>query len=546
MTRLVEFAESIHDKLPVIGYKLKKYQWTAIIQTNGTISFIKADKHDQRTIPDISRSSGVKPILLTDKAEYVFQLDKEGSTEKNKKRTEQSHQAYMNLLKECLEETESDLIRPVFESLGGKTWTLPSEMKHDDFILFRVDIDSFPHEDQRIKDFWTKKVTPAADGEQNKICIVCRETAPAVERHSMEFLIGANRTKMVSANDSAYLSYGLKASEVAPTCFVCEQKYGQALSYMLRKYTNPDMKGGPHTFAAGDVTYVYWTRQKNDEVSAIMSWLSDPDPEAVKRVLMSPFKGVGNNTDTNDFCILALTANKARLVVRDYTEKSFWTVKEQLKIFFSAQDVGGPRLYGVYALASSMYRDANKEMQKYAIKEWVDWALNGRKISVRIASHVIKRIQAGGEMNVLHAAAIKSWLVSQKKGEWTVHLDETNISLAYLCGRLFAVLEKIQVEAIHSNETIAARFFSSASTVPKSIFGLLIRNSQAHLSKIGKENKGFEVNYSKKIQHITERITDFPKVLSPHEQAEFSLGYYHQKQDFYKPKQKDNEGEMEI
>jgi CRISPR-associated protein Csd1 len=531
MTRLVEFADSIQDKLPVIGYKLKKYNWTATIQADGVLSFIKADKNDQRTIPDISRSSGVKPILLTDKAEYVFQLDKEGATEKNKKRTEQCHEAYMNLLKECCKTTNSEQINRVIEAIQSRSWTLPNEMKPSDIVLIRLDIDTFPHEEPSVRAFWAQKVTPEADEANNKICLVCGKTAPVVERHSMEFTIGADRTKLISANDSAYLSYGLKASEVAPTCFPCEQKYGQALSYLLQKHTSPDLKGGPHTFAAGGVTYVYWTRQDDDEVNGMMSWLYDPDPDQVRRVLMSPFTGV--KSEAADFCLLALTANKARLVVRDYTEKPSWQVKEQLKEFFASQEVGGKKLYSIYALAASMYRDANKEMQKYAITEWVDWALNGRKLSVRIASHVLKRIQAGGEMNVLHAAAIKSWLVSQKKGEWAVHLDDMNTSPGYLCGRLFAVLEKIQVEAIHANETIAARFFGSASTVPKSIFGMLIQRSQAHLSKIGKENKGFEVNYSKQIQEIMWQIKDFPKTLNPHEQAEFSLGYYHQKQHFY-------------
>lgn len=542
MTRLVEFADANREKFPAIGYKLKKFQWTASIHQDGTISFIKADKSAQRTIPDISRSSGVKPILLTDKAEYVLQFDKDNATEKNKVRTRQCHEAYMSLLKECFEETKSELILRVMIALEKRDWTLPGDMKPGDILVIKLDIDKFPHEEESVQKFWSRKVTPIVDEAQNKICFICGAKAPAIERHSMEFSIGVDRTKLISANDNAYLSYGLKASEVAPTCFSCEQKYGQALSYMLRKHTSPNLKGGPHTFAVGGVTYVYWTRQNNDEVDQLISCLSDPDPESVKRILFSAYSGFENKVDTSDFCILALTANKARLVVRDYTEKPYWKIKEQLKQFFEAQDVGGPRLYGIYTLASSMYRDANKEIQKYAIKEWMGWALEGRELSGLVASHILKRIQAGGKMHVLHAAAIKSWLVSQNKEVWTVHVDDTKKSDSYLCGRLFAVLEKIQEDAIGGNETIASRFFGSASTAPKSIFGMLIRNSQAHLSKIGKQNKGFEVNYSKKIQWILEGLQDFPTVLNLHEQAEFSLGYYHEKQNLFKKKSKD-EGE---
>ena len=542
MRRLVELAEQISDQFPTTGYKKKKYQWIAVVQDNQTIHFIRADKNDQRTLPDLSRAgTKPKPILLTDNAEYVFGLEAPGNNIKNKNRASERNEAYLNLLEECLLETGCDSIRIIKDAIVNRNWVIPNDMKQGDFIVFRQGMDYFPHEEQQIKDFWMEKVTPKGEKLQNKMCIVCGRMAPAVERHSIKFGIGKETTKLISANEDAYLSYGLEASEVAPTCFSCEQKYGKTLTYLLQKYSDPNLKGGPHAFAAGGVTYVYWMKKSNNEMSIIMSWLNQPDPESVRRVLMSPFTGI--QSDASDFYLLALTANKARLVVRDYTEKPFWKVKEQLKQFFAGQEVGAPKLYGIYALASSMYKDASKEMQKYAIQEWVNWALNGTKLSGRIASHILKRIQAGGEMNVLHASAIKSWLISQKKEEWTVDLDGTNEKVSYLCGRLFAVLEKIQEEAIRGNETIAARFFGSASTTPKSVFGLLIRNSQAHINKLQKEKPGLAVNYSKELQNILEKVTDFPSVLDLHKQAEFALGYYHQKQNFYKPKQKENKGD---
>lgn len=538
LKRLVEFSEQISDQLPPIGYKAKRYQWTAVVSEENTIHFIRADRNDQRTIPDITRSSGIKPILLCDKAEYVFGLEKEGANERSKKRTEDLHQAYKSLLEKCWKKTKSKSIKLILDTLQAGHWELPEDMKDSEIIVFQTGLDHFPHEELKVQKFWSTEVMPvhSPKNKKNKMCIVCGESAPAVERHSIVFLIGRDRTKLISANDSAYLSYGLKASEVAPTCFECEQKYGQALNYLLKRYPNKELRGGPHTFTSGDVTYVYWMKEQSEEMNQWMSWISDPDPDAVRNVLMSPF--TGKKTEASDFYLLALTANKGRLVVRDYIETPTWKVQGNLKSFFAAQEVGSPRLYGVYHLASTMYRDANQEMQKFAITEWVDWALKAKKLSGRIASHVLKRIQADGEMNILQAAAIKSWLVSQDKEEWTVHLDEGKKSIPYLCGRLFAVLEKVQEESIKSNETIAARFFGSASTTPKSVFGLLIRNSQAHLSKLQKERPGLAVNRSKSIQSIMSNIEEFPSVLDLHKQAEFALGYYHERQHFYKAKNK--------
>lgn len=108
-------------------------------------------------------------------------------------------------------------------------------------------------------------------------------------------------------------------------------------------------------------------------------------------------------------------------------------------------------------------------------------------------------------------------------------LEKTKKNEAYLCGRLFAVLEKIQKEAKRSSNAFVSIFFTQASMIPNSIFWRLIRNGQSNLSKIGEKNKEFEINYTQTIQSITESITDFPKLLGPYEQVEFILGYYNQK-----------------
>ena len=64
-------------------------------------------------------------------------------------------------------------------------------------------------------------------------------------------------------------------------------------------------------------------------------------------------------------------------------------------------------------------------------------------------------------------------------------LDKTNQTPAYLCGRLFAVLEKLQQDASNNslNRTIKDAYFASASAKPALVFPKLIRLAQNHLSK---------------------------------------------------------------
>lgn len=531
MKRLKEFSENNPDKLPPIGYELKSYVWLAVLEDSKTIKFIQnTNKRTKRLIPAKNRSGkAVKPALLTDKAQYVFILDKENNFNKS------CQTAYINLLKKCIEETNSESLKQIYEVLNSNSYVLPEEMKQDDVVIFRIGEDYFPHEEQELRQFWEKEIEP--EGDEKKRCHICGKEAPVLKRHTLKFLIGSERTALISANEKAYMSYGLLNSEVAPTCFSCEQKYGQALSYLLRKHTSRELHGGPNMFSISDVTYVYWTRNQNKDIETMMGLLTEPNPDGVKYLMTSPFTAKNIHAQANDFSLLALSSNKARLVVREYIEKPTYEVILQIRQFFKAQEINSERPYSIYHLVSTMYKEPRKEMQKYAVEEWTKWALNGNSLSGRILLPILKRIQKEGKMNVLHAAAIKSWLVSQKKEEWTVALDLNRNDAPYVCGRLFALLEKIQTEAIQSNDTISSRFFASASTTPNSIFGMLIRKSQTHISKIEKTNQKFALNYSIKMQEIMALIERFPAVLDLQEQATFALGYYHQKQDFYKKKE---------
>ena len=115
-------------------------------------------------------------------------------------------------------------------------------------------------------------------------------------------------------------------------------------------------------------------------------------------------------------------------------------------------------------------------------------------------------------------------------------LNEQSTHPAYLLGRLFAVLEKVQVEAIGDmNATIKDRYFTTACASPASVFPVLLRLAQHHISKAeyGKTS-------DRRIQDILCLIqmddNPIPRRLSLDEQGIFVLGYYHQRQNFYTPR----------
>jgi CRISPR-associated protein Csd1 len=103
---------------------------------------------------------------------------------------------------------------------------------------------------------------------------------------------------------------------------------------------------------------------------------------------------------------------------------------------------------------------------------------------------------------------------------------------AYLCGRLLAELEAIQLASANYklNRTLVDSFSGTASTAPASVFGRLLGLAQAHLTNLRKTKKGAFDGSQQRIEEIMARVRcqdGFPSTLTLKEQGVFWLGYYH-------------------
>ena len=150
------------------------------------------------------------------------------------------------------------------------------------------------------------------------------------------------------------------------------------------------------------------------------------------------------------------------------------------------------------------------------------------------------RSRAEHEVTYARAALIKACINRatrysnlNSKEELSMSLDEANRNVGYRLGRLFAVLEKIQEEANPGiNTTIRDRFYGAASSTPVTVFSTLLKLKNHHLSKL--DNRGRAVNLEKRIGDIMDGLGDFPAQLRIADQGRFAIGYYHQRQDFFK------------
>ena len=110
----------------------------------------------------------------------------------------------------------------------------------------------------------------------------------------------------------------------------------------------------------------------------------------------------------------------------------------------------------------------------------------------------------------------------------TAQLDPACSDSAYLCGRLFAVLDRLQYLAQGQlNAGISERFYASACVTPSLVMGRLFRNAQFHLAKAeSKSGVGAAENVRKDFEAISSALgCEFPRTLDLEGQGRFALGY---------------------
>ncbi|HET7579525.1 MAG TPA: type I-C CRISPR-associated protein Cas8c/Csd1 [Bacillales bacterium] len=551
MKRLIEFAE--REELlesSIKGYEYKKLNWIIKINLDGELKgFVSMGKNNKDAVPYKGRSgSNLPPFLLYDKPDFVLGWTSETDKEKIVTRTKARHEAFCELVEECAEKTKEPTVQAVVKFMEGENLAqkVPDDLKDGEWITFQIEeTDEKPIDLVAVQEFWKDALLDDEYGEKDYQCIICGEPCSPLTRHKTDIVLpvgGRDRGKLISANDSAYFSYGLKHSLIAPTCSTCEEKYGRALADLL---SSDDYEQNRMTF--GNLVYLFWTKEKGAPVFMPIVQPKSEDVQELRKKVFAEGNTNMKSFQTSEFYSLALSPNKARVAVRDWEETTLDRVQENVYQFLLRQRVGyEEKYYGIYALAASLFRDANQEMHENVPKLLLKHAILGKPLPDSILYHAVNRCRAEKQVTRTRAGIMRLCLIQNynEREDYLMTLDKELENDGYQCGRLFAVLEKIQEDANPGiNTTMTDKFYGTASTTPGSVFGMLMRNAQSHLSKLRKDSqrRGWAVNHSKRLGEIAQRIEKYPSVLKLKDQSMFSLGYLHQKDDFYKKKSSEEE-----
>ena len=489
-----------------------------------------------RLIPQVQRAVGIRPLLLTDKADYTFGHIAE---EKRADRAQRCHQAYVELVERCAAETEERDVAAVLRFLRDDPLgqVKPDEL-FDPFdpsgiITFavgnRVVVDH-----PAVQAFWASANAVSGEGTQTMQCLVCGNHRPALERlqGKVKGIPGGQTsgTSIISANEDAFLSYGQRASLISPTCAECGEGFTRGINTLLASERT--------RFISGNGAFVFWTRDESD--FGPFASIDAPEPDRVLALLESVHRGRRTTVDDGPFYALSLSASGGRAVVRDWIDTTVGHAKERLARWFESQRITvwseeNSRYYGLRALAFATVREP-RDLPVTTLRSLFHTAFTGNPVPWDILYQAVRRNRAEQTVTRPRAALIKLALLSHQadyKEDYMVQLDTENAEPAYVCGRLLAILEEIQRAAMPGvNATIVDRFYGTASTAPQTVFSRLLKGAQAHLSKLERDKRGAHVALQRRLEEVLSRIdakSNFPRTMNLEQQGLFSLGYYHQR-----------------
>ena len=541
LTRLVEY-ESRHDPTPPYFTRRPLRYLVELDGSGRPLAGTPRDLADpterrlrrgvERLLPSIQRASGIKPILFADKGDYTFGP---GGGETKPERARQAHEAYVELVRRAAEATGRPEVAAVLRFLEAGPRNLldiPEGFDEGATIGFAVEgreVVDLPE----VRDFWAEAASdPDAPVMQ---CLVCGERRRAARRLPLKVkgIPGgqSSGTSIISANEDAFESYGLEASLTSPVCDPCAQGFTKGVNRLLADEAT--------RIRFGNCAYVFWTR--SEEPFDVATLLQRPEPKDVEALFRSPWKSrEAAEVSADRFYAVGLSGSGGRAVVRDWIDAAIPDVQRHLASWFSRQRLrdweGTFKVHGLWALAGSTVRDL-RDVPPNTLTAMVRSALLGFPLPESLLAEATRRNSAERRVTGPRAALIKAVLATRYgwKEDDMVELDQTTPETAYHCGRLLAVLERAQEQAV-GVRAVTERFYGAASTTPASVFGALMRGAVHHLAKLERDKPGAYRGIQRDLEAISAEIDRFPSTLTLREQGLFALGYYHQRHARWTPK----------
>jgi CRISPR-associated protein Csd1 len=503
------------------------------------------------------KTSGVKANLLWDSAAYVIGV----ARERKGKADVTPPQAYRSRIEALPDAVKADAgIRAVLAALDRDDWSvlranpLWQEIEETNPVMTFQIAGERELVCQRPAVVEAATSTSSTDDAPMGLCLVDGRTLPIQRLHaSIKGVWGAQSSgaNIVSFNARAFESYGKteRQGENAPVGQRAAFAYTTALNYLLAKDSR-------HRVQVGDASTVFWadspSRFDGEFTLADFFGESKDDPDRGVRAVQALFESLTSGKlpvgERNvEFFVLGLAPNAARISVRFWLRAPLVELAPRIAQHFTDLRVvrrfdSDPPSPSLFRLLSSLALQGKLDnVPPRLAGEWMRAILEGLPYPALLLNAAVNRCKAEQDVTYLRAAVLKAWLNRDHRRQnfdlpadhshFKETLDMEHPDVPYRLGRLFAVLERIQQQAMPGiNATIRDRYYGAASTTPVAVFTTLLRLKNAHLKKLA---DGPCAYFERLIGEVVEPMTDFPRQLTLPEQGRFALGYYHQRQAFF-------------
>lgn len=356
--------------------------------------------------------------------------------------------------------------------------------------------------------------------------------------------------KLISFNTESAESHGMEQTANARMSKAAAQNMAEALNAML---------DGPlrdrHAFRADGMTVCVWA----DGPQPAVPWLVDMlaagypsafglEPEraaALDAAHAALEEGRWPGEPPEAVHVLALTAHQARIAVRLHLRLSPDEIVRGILAHGEAAGLDGlplafPHMHPMLRAACRQKGDAAPEPFAASL---LPALLAGARYPDELRRRALAVVRDGGDVSAGALHLVKGHLNRNEGAGMTKGLDDGRTEPAYLLGRVFALVERVQALALPDlNRTVKDCFYASAMTTPAMVFPRLFRVHTHHLRKL---RPGGRVYFQKLLDGIYGGVSAMPRRLDQHGQSLFTIGYHHQRQALFAPRAEADEAAEE-
>lgn len=519
-------------------------------------------------MPERSEKTGIDANIIEHRPRYIFGLDldrEELFPYEPKDNRKNPHEDFVEKNLKFLEDIPADRTSKVVEAYKRflRSWEPEKETQNEwlrglgknyNKSKFAFCLSGNPncllHEDTVLNEKWKSKyLDKTNDKTEKKQCAITGEEAIIARTHKKIKGLGkggaTSDKTLICFNNASESSYGNEQSYNSNISEAAMRKYTEALNYLVSSHRN--------TFTLDDTTIVFWAMSSQETQEDLLTRLllesqdqmgADRTNEMLKKLLEDTADGritekrlqsLGMIDPEVDFYMLGIKPNSSRLSLQFIIKRKYadilWNIarfQRDLQVSKNFRAVTFKEIKKEMVSPKSERSKVHPEL----VSRLIEAIIYGREYPLFLLETIVRRVKIDGgseKINSVRAGVIKA-CINRKQGkeELKVSLDKTNRSQAYLCGRLFAVLEKLQKEAFNNslNRTIKDAYFASASAKPALVFPILIRLAQSHLKKVKDPD-----SYNRVLGEIMDGLNgEFPETFRLMDQGRFIVGYYQQAQ----------------